>query len=295
MKTKAVTGWAGLWLRVDAEDHTAGFDNMGSQQIKGTTLWAPYSVVLDVPNDAVAIYFGSVMAGAGQCWVADLSLDPVDSSRVAATGGWMGPDYKHDPMQPQNLGFAAAKKSAAPAPIAGWRTGTNEWDQIHLDPSVTRDGRPTAVLQNSSSGAEMLALFQEIQAAAFRGKRVQFRAYVKTTDKVSGGPMVAIPGGGQWVVAEIPQVIEKNKKFVKDTREWKPVAAVVNVPKWANCIQFGVQLNGPGKVWVSDSSFKVVDPKTTPLTEKEPEVPKAYWESALKKMPASPVNLDFTR
>ena len=101
----------------------------------------------------------------------------------------------------------------------------------------------------------MVSVFQEIQAAAFRGKRIEFKVMIKASGKVRGGAMVAIPGGGKWVVAELPELVEKNSKWITDAREWKPVSAVVDVPNWANCIQLGAQLNGPGQIWVSGATF----------------------------------------
>src|SRR4051812_24052291 len=40
VKTDAVTGWCGLWMRIDGEDHRQhGFDNMVDRPITGSQLW----------------------------------------------------------------------------------------------------------------------------------------------------------------------------------------------------------------------------------------------------------------
>jgi hypothetical protein len=294
LKTKAVSGASGLWMRVDAIDRQAEFDNMGDRPVRGTTDWKQYSVVLDVPKDAAAIFLGDLQVGTGTTWMDDLSLEIVDPSQVATTGTWLGPNTKNDPVKPQNLDFTAGPAAGKPD-IPGWKNNTGGWSEdIHLDPQMRRNGKATATLRSVKSGNVDLALFQEIRGEQYRGKRVEFRATIQTTGKVAGGVMLAIPGGGQWAVANVPQFIEKGTEWVRDTRDWKPVSAVLDVPAWARCIQFGVQLNSYGQMWISESTFKVVDPKTTPVTYCSP-MPTLYTDSDLKAMPKAPVNMDFEK
>jgi hypothetical protein len=74
VKSADVTGWAGLWMRVDPKNmnqnsESLAFDNMQERPIKGTTTWTKYSVVLDVPNVAGNIVYGILLHGNGQIWV----------------------------------------------------------------------------------------------------------------------------------------------------------------------------------------------------------------------------------
>jgi hypothetical protein len=82
----AVTGWAGLWLRVDGPSGPLAMDNMQSRPIKGTSAWTEHAVVLDVPAQATGLAFGVLLAGQGQIWIDDLQLEVVDET-VAVTGG----------------------------------------------------------------------------------------------------------------------------------------------------------------------------------------------------------------
>jgi hypothetical protein len=77
IRTEEVTGWAGLWLRVDRAGKPVGFYNSMDKPIKGSTGWQERSVVLDVPLDADAIAFGVIDNGKGQVWIDALSLEPV--------------------------------------------------------------------------------------------------------------------------------------------------------------------------------------------------------------------------
>lgn len=91
VKTDGVDDWGGLWMRVDeAEKKGVAFDNMQNRPLKGTTEWAPYSVVLDVSASAQGVFFGTLMAGKGQLWVSDWRLEVVGTD-VATTGIATGP------------------------------------------------------------------------------------------------------------------------------------------------------------------------------------------------------------
>ncbi len=78
--------WAGLWVRIDGPnpDQPLGFDNMFARQIKNTTEWKRYEVVLDVPGNAKEITYGALLTGKGQVWFADFKFEEVGND-VAIT------------------------------------------------------------------------------------------------------------------------------------------------------------------------------------------------------------------
>ncbi len=76
VRVEEVTGWAGLWMRVDGEDRRAvAFDNMQNRALAGTQDWTWCEVVLDVPSDASAISYGLVLKASGQAWTNGLVLE----------------------------------------------------------------------------------------------------------------------------------------------------------------------------------------------------------------------------
>jgi hypothetical protein len=78
VKTEAVAGWCGLWMRVDGTNNQMlNFDNMQSRALKGTADWQRCEIVLEVPADSVAVVFGVLLVGAGVAWVADVALEAV--------------------------------------------------------------------------------------------------------------------------------------------------------------------------------------------------------------------------
>ncbi len=74
IRTEAVSGFAGLWMREDGDRPALAFDNMQGRNLKGTTEWAEYSITLPIHADADRLYFGFLMVGTGKAWVDDLQL-----------------------------------------------------------------------------------------------------------------------------------------------------------------------------------------------------------------------------
>jgi hypothetical protein len=77
VKTKNVTNWAGIWLRVDKSNshQPLSFDNMGDRPIKGTTEWTKYEIILDVPNNASLLAYGALIDGTGQIWFDNITFE----------------------------------------------------------------------------------------------------------------------------------------------------------------------------------------------------------------------------
>lgn len=77
LKTEDVTGWAGLWLRVDGDrslKKPLQFENMFERKVTGTTDWTKYEVVLPVAPEAMVINFGGMLCGAGNAYLDDFTL-----------------------------------------------------------------------------------------------------------------------------------------------------------------------------------------------------------------------------
>lgn len=74
LKTEGVTGYAGLWLRLDGEGRSVGFDNMQSRNLRGTHDWAEYTISLPYSPETRSVVFGALLDGQGKVWVDDLRL-----------------------------------------------------------------------------------------------------------------------------------------------------------------------------------------------------------------------------
>ena len=102
VKSDQVTGWAGLWMRIDGPGQDMlRFDNMQGRAIRGTGGWQPYDVVLDVPQESKAIAFGILLSGGGTVWADNFRFEAVDL-KTPTTDEAENDDL---PATPSNLDF----------------------------------------------------------------------------------------------------------------------------------------------------------------------------------------------
>ena len=103
VKSEGIEAWAGLWMRFDGPQHRSlSFDNMQNRPIKGTTDWQKYEVVLDVPQESVAIAFGILLTGKGQAWLSEVQFEEVGADVPTTSQEGHG----ELPENPGNLDFA---------------------------------------------------------------------------------------------------------------------------------------------------------------------------------------------
>jgi C-terminal processing protease CtpA/Prc len=74
LRTENVTGFAGLWMRLDNGAEMLSLENMQSQQLKGTHDWAEYKITLEVHPETRSLVFGLLMSGTGKAWADDLQI-----------------------------------------------------------------------------------------------------------------------------------------------------------------------------------------------------------------------------
>lgn len=75
LRTDAVSGWAGLWLRADSDARpNLFFDNMSRRPVVGTTAWARYFIDAPLPADTEWLNYGIVLSGSGALYADNLRL-----------------------------------------------------------------------------------------------------------------------------------------------------------------------------------------------------------------------------
>lgn len=146
VKTEDVEGgWAGLWWRVDGP--TPKFDNMMDRGPRGTKNWERFTIELQVPVDAEAIYFGVVMPGTGRAWFDALEIE-VDGRR------WSSGEF--------DLGFEGpALKGLVPANPSGG-PGSPGYT-AEPDNAVAREGKQS--LRLASSGEAVVKAEEAVRIA----------------------------------------------------------------------------------------------------------------------------------
>jgi hypothetical protein len=113
LKTKDVSGWAGLWLRIDTKTPIKAvvFDNMRvgkkDRSFKGTRDWEKCEIILDVPANASNIAYGALISGTGQIWFDNLNFEIV-ATVIPTTGierETTSSTYTSHQKEPVNLDF----------------------------------------------------------------------------------------------------------------------------------------------------------------------------------------------
>lgn len=74
LKRDAVEGFAGLWFQVMAGDNSIGFDNMYSQQLKGSADWTFIQSTVIIDETPSNITFGGLLSGNGVVWFDDIAI-----------------------------------------------------------------------------------------------------------------------------------------------------------------------------------------------------------------------------
>ena len=102
LRAREVTGWAGLWLRVDGAGGPLLLDNMQNRPVRGTTDWIEGSIVLEVAEDAESLHFGMLLRGDG---AVDLARPRFEEAAAAIPVTVTASQGAGLPDEPQALDF----------------------------------------------------------------------------------------------------------------------------------------------------------------------------------------------
>ena len=147
-----------------------------------------------------------------------------------------------------------------------------------IDTQAAYNGRASAYLKSKETHIEGFGtLMQSFGASHYLGKRVRFSAFVRAKD--------AQGWAGLWmrIDKETTQLAFDNmeNRPIKGTADWQKYDVVLDIPKEATGIFFGILLSGTGEVWISNASFEVV----------ASDVPTSG--TGVPQMPVEPTNLSF--
>lgn len=81
MRTRDAMPGAHIVFRAEnADGRVVAFYNMAERWVRGTADWMRYSVVIDVPENAVVIFVGATLIGTGTLWIDDAGLQAVSAT-----------------------------------------------------------------------------------------------------------------------------------------------------------------------------------------------------------------------
>ena len=254
VKSNSITGWAGLWVRVDAATEEEGeyaFDNMGDRPVKGTTGWTTYDLVLDVDTAGKRLVWGILMSGTGQVWITEPVFTVVDSS-VKTTA--------HPiivPKEPVNLEFEPDTSGTHPK---NWWLSGNRAKDYTLETHVAGgpSGKNAVVLKSNVAEIKGAGIFsQTCRALNYSNKRVKISAMIKTRDAAEGASMFFRVNGHNNDARPLAMDTMRGR-IIKGTSNWRRDELVLDVSSFARDIVYGAMLRGTGELWISDMKIEVV-------------------------------------
>jgi hypothetical protein len=266
VRTKDVAKTAVISLCVFGPGYTTlALDNMADRPISGTTEWTKCELVLDVPQTATTIRFAGIVAGQGAMYISGISFEEVDldvprtdNYALGCRGVWVG--------HPVNMDFSKNEIAkylnddfvgVLPKAWLQWGTKGRVYE-IGADEAVAYTSKRSACIKSLVSVGESDYgwLFQKFGAPSYRGKRVRFTAYTKTS-KVKGHCGLHL-----CVMDIVSNDLFSENAFDLDgagTHDWTKHEIVVDVPHHAGVISIGAQLSGNGKFWLDGLKFEEVD------------------------------------
>jgi len=94
MRTLNATPGAHMVFRAEGGDgRVLAFYNMEPRWVSGTQDWAPYSAVLDVPEQASVVMFGGTLVNSGTLWIDDALIQIVGGDTAVTRGPPPGVQY----------------------------------------------------------------------------------------------------------------------------------------------------------------------------------------------------------
>ena len=189
----------------------------------------------------------------------------VVAAALAAVSCAAGPDLTvpqpAHPIAMRNADFEAPIAADRPCP-AGW------FCSMHADPHSFRyfhdEARPLhgkrSLCIEPVTREPWALVSQEVDAALVRGTRVRFSIAVRT-DSVQGG------GAGPYIIWRqmSGRVPHEDKRLFQGTHGWARQAVELDIPPDAFGVEFGVALEGAGRVCMDDAVLEIVQPGKTPV------------------------------
>jgi hypothetical protein len=145
----------------------------------------------------------------------------------------------------------------------------NDYD-MGIDRSVSLRGKSSGYIKNNKPDPGGFGTYMQMfDAEDFRGKRVQFSAFVRSENVENwAGLWMRVDGENKPIAFDNMQ-----NRAIKGTQTWTRYAVVLDVDSAkARRIAIGVLLAGKGAVWIDDVRFETVG-ENVPVTEVKAPVP----------------------
>lgn len=153
--------------------------------------------------------------------------------------------------------------ASATLPDGWFQAGSNDTDyEMGVDENKGYRGKKSAYIESIKPNPKGFStLMQNASAAEYLGKRIQMTVFISTKNVSEWtGAWLRVDANGKMLSLD-----NMSGRGIKGTTDWEQYSIVLDVPKNATNMAFGILLNGPGKVWFDGFNFEIVD-NNVPLT-----------------------------
>jgi hypothetical protein len=202
------------------------------------------------------------------------------------SGNWFGGKWKESVIASCLLLLLEATVVFAQSDTAprGWiLAGDHPQNYVTgIDKQTVYQGHPSAYLKAKPSATEGFGtLMQQFDAAQYAGKRVRLSGWVKSENVDDwAGLWMRVDRGRNSVAFDNMQ-----NRAIKGNNTWQNYAVVLDVPKDATGIAFGVLVSKNGTVWLNSVRLETVG-MDVPVTDMRAN-------SHSPQLRSGPTNLDF--
>lgn len=147
----------------------------------------------------------------------------------------------------------------------GWILGGIKPDdyQATLDESVFHSGtRSCCVTGAVKKPSGWTTLMQDMGPADYLSKRLRMSFWLRTEDVEFASGWMRVDGQGTGQILSFDNMCSRK---IVGSHDWTEHQIVLNVPSESTKIAYGVILRGPGRLWLDEISFDVVD-ESVPVT-----------------------------
>lgn len=274
IKTDGVNGAAQFFFSV--EDQAGARVARGGDGVEGSRYWREYAAVVDVPEEAAALFYDMALSGAGKAWFNDLQIHVVPSS--VKLDQWQLPDFSAMPrFKPGSL-LAADPEEALKSLVS----------PKNADVSLEESGEEGRVLKFDLSGGKPGFVISTTNAEDYAGKKLRLRARLKTADLQGGRVTIYFNSQSQ----RNNDFFAAWSKPISGTTDWRDYDCVIPVSGQKAMVVAGMSAQGKsGSVFLKSPELSLAD--DSPPGGEDFEVMQMTWPET--PVLATLMNLDFSK
>jgi len=257
-----VEGNANLWLRIDTGPGvSSNIDNGSDQPDFGTSDdWETHEIVVDVPEDATSLVFGSLISGPGTYVVTSPVFETVTQAVPTTSPNERPPRDAVQCAEPtdqyvQKILHHTRPDSWKPAAALAWP------EEISRDEDMLYDQTPTLRISGDvATSIEGGILWVGLKA----GRRLRLSLPVRVADFSGSVSLVFRTLSGEELVSRQTQALPV-------TDEFQHFTVVADLPKDPTATaRIGIVVEGSGTVWAGYGTIEQVtkDVPLSPLVER---------------------------